>query len=534
MHLTYRPCGWRFQIRIPRDLEALIGTSPIRLNIGPLAKRRAARVARLLAGHAEALFVACHTGARMTKDELIAELQRMLISALDAVDHVALQADRRQARELNALTLATASERLTGQMEVDARLQAIGTGISALHGRISALPKDQRGTIGEQLAELSALVKTSLDGGPERPLLLDELDRWIELRAGHAADKKIKTDRARILDFVAFAGNRPVNRYRHSDFQAFANLLARVPAGYTKDARLRHMTRQEVADYNDSLAPARRLPTLAATAIEANYISPLAVFFRAMAADHDFRSPMADVGVTIPSTAKASVQRSPFSVSDLNVWFAAAASERRPDLKWLPLLATLTGARVGELIHLQGKDVYQLDTGLWVASLLTDITAADGSTSRRQIKNKPSRRLFALHGVLEQTDFFAYCASRKPEDWLFPHAFRHGKSLVADPADAASKRMNRQLRTVGIHRPLEATFHSTRHTAKDLMRVAKVDPRTADRQTGHAPKTVADSYGSKTLLPEEVEVLAALALPEGLDLAPYFVKRDRSGSDGKS
>lgn len=48
MHLTYRPSGWRFQIRIPRDLEALIGTSPIRLNIGPLAKRRAARVARLL------------------------------------------------------------------------------------------------------------------------------------------------------------------------------------------------------------------------------------------------------------------------------------------------------------------------------------------------------------------------------------------------------------------------------------------------------------------------------------------------------
>ncbi len=286
----------------------------------------------------------------MTKDELIAELQSMLISALDAADHVKRQADRRQARELNALTLATASERLTGQMEVDARLQAIGTGISALHGRISALPKDQRGTIGEQLAELSALVKTSLDGGPKRPLLLDELDRWIELRAGHAADKKIKTDRARILDFVAFAGNRPVNRYRHSDFQAFANLLARVPAGYSKEPQLRHMTRQEVADYNDSLSPARRLPTLAGTAIEANYISPLAVFFRAMAAEHEFRSPMADVGVTIPSTAKASVQRSPFTVSDLNVWFAAAASERRPDLKWLPLLATLTGARVGELI----------------------------------------------------------------------------------------------------------------------------------------------------------------------------------------
>lgn len=534
MHLTYRPSGWRFQIRIPRDLEAFVGTSPIRLNIGPLAKRRAARVARLLAGHAEALFVACHTGARMTKDELIAELQRMLISALDAADHVKRQADRRQARQLNALTLAAASERLTGQMEVDARLQAIGTGISTLHGRISALPKDQRGNIGEQLAELSALVKTSLDGGPARPLLLDELDRWIELRAGHAADKKIKTDRARILDFVAFAGNRPVNRYRHSDFQAFANLLARVPAGYTKEAQLRHMTRQEVADYNDGLPPARRFPTLAGTAIEANYFSPLNMFFKAMAADHEFRSPLADFGVTIPSTAKPSAQRSPFTVAELNMWFAAAAKERRPDIKWLPILGALTGARVGELIHLQGKDVYQIDNGLWVASLLTDIAVSDGSTSKRQIKNKTSRRLFALHSILEQTDFFTYCASRKPDEWLFPHAFRHGKAVVADPADAASKRMNRQLRSVGIHRPLEATFHSTRHTFKDLLRLGKIDPRTADRQTGHAPKTVADSYGSQTLLPEEVEVLAALALPDGLDLSPYFVKRDRSSSGAKS
>lgn len=77
---------------------------------------------------------------------------------------------------------------------------------------------------------------------------------------------------------------------------------------------------------------------------------------------------------------------------------------------------------------------------------------------------------------------------------------------------------------VGIHKPLESTFHSTRHTAKDIMRVAKVDTRTADLQTGHSMKTIADAYGSKKLRAEEVEVLAALPLPEGLDLTPYFPK----------
>ena len=43
------------------------------------------------------------------------------------------------------------------------------------------------------------------------------------------------------------------------------------------------MTRQEVADYNDGLPAARRFPTLAGTAIEANHFSPLNMFFRAMA-----------------------------------------------------------------------------------------------------------------------------------------------------------------------------------------------------------------------------------------------------------
>lgn len=209
------------------------------------------------------------------------------------------------------------------------------------------------------------------------------------------------------------------------------------------------------------------------------------MFFKSMAAEYDFRSPLADMSPTIPNSASESVQRVPFTVAELNVWFAAAARETRPDLKWLPLLATLTGARVGELIHLQGKDVYKINETQWVADLTTDLVI-EGEQTERQIKNKSSRRLFGLHSVLRQTAFFDHCAKRKDEDWLFPHAFKHGKELVKDPADAASKRLNGRLEKLGIRQPNEKTFHSSRHTAKDIMRVGRIDPRTADRQTGHA------------------------------------------------
>jgi hypothetical protein len=90
--------------------------------------------------------------------------------------------------------------------------------------------------------------------------------------------------------------------------------------------------------------------------------------------------------------------------------------------------------------------------------------------------------------------------------------------------DATSKRLNRQLKTAGIHRKIESTFHSSRHTAKDIMRVAKIDERIHDKQTGHAPKNVSGGYGDPLLLQEEIEIIRALTLPEGLDLTPYLVR----------
>lgn len=528
MHLTLRKSGWRFQIRIPRDVEPVFGPSPIRLNLGLLAKRHALRTARLLTGRAESVFMLCRKGAGMTedaRDNLVEELHELLLSVMQTSREALDTAEQRRKNDLYLLELRLLTERSAEQKHFGKRLNVLKGHLVDLQDTVSRLPKSARDRVADQVAELSNLVRQSLDGGPPRPLASEELKRWTTyIRKGHAADKKVRTDQNRITDFLDFAGDRPVNKYRYSDFQSFANLLVRVPANYVKEPKTRNMTRQEAADYNDNLPPARRFETLTEKAINTNYFSPLRMFFRTMAAEHDFRSPLSDIGVTIPIDAKESVERSPFTVEELNIWFRATANEKRADLKWLPLLGTLTGARVGELIFLQGKDVYQVGNGWWVADLTTSLDIPDGSKKKRQIKNKTSRRLFALHEVFTQVGFIDYCLSRKHDDWLFPAAFWHGKERVKDPAGAASKRLNIRLEAVGIHKPLEATFHSTRHTAKDIMRIAKIDQRTADRQTGHAPRTEGERYGKKTLRNEEVEVLAVLPLPEGLDLSPYYQK----------
>lgn len=525
MHVSQRKSGWRFQLRVPTDLEGIFGASPIRLNLGVIPKRQALRIARLLAGHAESVFMGSRTRGHMSeqaREDLIEELQELLLDALDTAESAIAAAEERRVREVKAVALRMMTERVREQQEVRTRIRDLRGGVDRLHETVSRLPKAHRNALSAQIDELTGLIRQHLEGGPRRPNALPELERWLSLRQGHASSKKVQTDGNRIRDFIEFAGDRPVNTYRYSDIQGFANVLARVPANYSKMEHLKHMTRAEAAAYNDRLPPARRMPTLTGTAIDANYVSPLRMFFRAMAAEHDFRSPLADVGIVIPHDARGSIEREPFAVADLNAWFRFAAQESRPDLKWLPLLGTLTGARIGEMIFLQGKDVYEISPGYWVADLATELHNPDGGVAQRPLKNKSSRRVFALHEVLIEAGFIDYCRTREANEWLFPHAFRYGKKLVADPADAASKRLNRQLREIGIHKKLERTFHSARHTAKDIMSIAKVDRRIADRQTGHAPQTVGDTYGSKRMRADEVEVLAALPLPEGLDVSPYF------------
>lgn len=374
------------------------------------------------------------------------------------------------------------------------------------------------------MSSLSDMMRQMLPGAAKGPLLSVTVADWINLQTNKGTDpRRVRTLEARIENFIGFAGDKPVDTYTFSDFQTFANVLVRVPENWSKRRETKTGTLAQAADYNDSLPERRRASTLTGASIESNYLSPLRGIFAYLSAEYRFQNPLS-APVAISSTATGSVTREPFTVEQLNTWFAAAAAERRPDLKWLPLLGTVTGARVGELVFLQGKDVYEITPGLWVADLTTDLLTPEGKALERKVKTKLSSRTFALHQVLIDAGFVDYAKSRADDEWVFPHAFHsgNGRGAVERPADAASKRLNRQLRELGIHKPYEQTFHSSRHTAKDIMSIAKIDERTSDRQTGHAPKTVSRRYGKSQLRVDEVQVLAALPLPEGLDVTPYM------------
>ena len=454
-------------------------------------------------------------------DQVMAEQDRL--HAIELENHelrikaAAIERDNAFKREVNDVyssflnTQATILETLQRPASASVTPDPVIPGLEALADKIASLNKS---------------VEIMLDGGRPGPLLSVALEEWFSVRCGLGIDqKKIDTDYNRIKDFIRFSGDRPINKYGFLDFQSFANLLARVPASHSVKPQFRGMSQVEAAFLNAGLPSDQRHKTLTEKTIETNYLSPLNMIFHDMCAHYGFSSPLANVTVRISQDARDSTVRQPFEVAELNRWFAFAAKEDRGDNKWLPLLGTVTGARIGELIHLQRKDIYQVEGGIWVLDLTTDLTDIKGLPVARSLKNKFSKRIIAIHQAIVDAGFIDYVMSFPKDGRIFPWAFHFGKKEVKRPADAASKRLNAQLKKVGIHKEIESTFHSTRHTAKDIMRVAKIDQRTHDKQTGHAPKTVSDSYGATKLVREELEVLAVLPLPDGLDLTPYMAVR---------
>lgn len=489
------------------------------------------------------------------RDAIIAELTDMVEALIANAHEVEVLHEKHLAVEVENTERRMLLEESRRQKVLGAKLKTLGKTIADVQPQLNQVIQQQQQSrddgrssenpaslellmesflaMNQQVADLSARVQTSIEG-PTRPLASEALETWTEVRRKTKVDpKKITTDYNRVTDFITFAGDKPLDKYTFLEFQRWSNLLARVPKNMSVVPHLKGKTHQQAADYNDRLKIPR--PTMTTKTIETNYFSPLKHFFRQMAAEHRFQSPFGDADVRMDG--RSSVKRRPFKVEQLNIWFAHAAQEGRADMMWLPLLGAITGARIAELIFLQGRDIYQMENAFtgakyWIIDLRFALIAEDGGFEERKTKTPTSKRIIALHEIFTEVGFIDYAKSRRDADWLFPASFYHGKERVADPPRAASKRMNRMLKDVGIHKPMERVFHSTRHTAKDIMRLARVDDRTNDLQTGHAFKTVSRGYGAKDLeeLPTEIEVLTALPLPEGLDLGPYLDQKGRRKS----
>ena len=317
--------------------------------------------------------------------------------------------------------------------------------------------------------------------------------------------------------FLEIVGDHPINYYLPIHLQDFATILGRVPTNRTKYPIFTGLTLRQIADKNDQLPASERIKRLAESTIKSHLSEIKMIWSQATASVKD-AAKFNDFNVTMPVAASASIDREGLPTPSINKWLADAvrpAIMAKPHKAWLPLVGFLTGMRLSELVYLQSKDLVNIG-GNEVIDLRLPLLIR-GKEVSRPLKTKTSVRIVAIHPLLRECGFIDFLKGQRGRDgFVFPH-FHTAK----DPADAAQKQMGNWMVTLGIHVTQQQVFHSLRHNAKAWFRIHAGDT-VADRQCGHAAKTIGAAYGFKSLEPEEVEKIMAIPAPRDVDFTPFI------------
>lgn len=511
-HLWRRSSGWTYQRRVPKHLVNSFG-AVIRAPLGRLSAQVAKEQARLISVRLDALWsteivsgdgAEGADGVRLPKaDELVAELFGAL-------------AKHRQTMQRAADVMGMLNrQRLTAVEERDAKAQ-----------ESEKLAKEGK--------RLKGAVAALADGRePPEPLPLFSIQATSAIDA--KAEAKPESTYPPKLRNVARAwvlvmGDREVDEYRPSEIQDFANKLKKFPRNWAVTPRYRTMTADQVIEDTEraikrAADAEKELPKLFSQTNIKEYSAQVGHLFHLIRAAfpkqvNDFqRAPL-----VIPSEAREAAARGSVPVPAMNLWFRAAAKERRPDDRYLPVVGAVTGARLSELVYLRAGDLKEM-YGRLILDLIDDAEGVLESDQKRRLKTLQSRRRVVLHEAIRETGFVEWARSLPSESWMFPRLHvRNGQTAVERPHGAASKRMTRQMQDLGIHVPYVCVYHSLRHGIKDWHLWAKIADRTSRLQSGHAFADVAQSYGSKELLEHEIHELATMPLLPGLDLSPYTKK----------
>ena len=157
---------------------------------------------------------------------------------------------------------------------------------------------------------------------------------------------------------------------------------------------------------------------------------------------------------------------------------ALLAPEAPQALKWLCVIAVVTGARLGELCQLKRSDVMDHDGATFVRF-----------APPMQLKNPASERSVPLHADVFRLGFRDHLATLGPRRPRVPL-----QTLRAPNERCGRKTFNRWLGRSGIKTP-KTNFHSFRHSWTDIAARSGMDYQHRERLIGHTLAGEASRYG---------------------------------------
>jgi hypothetical protein len=354
-------------------------------------------------------------------------------------------------------------------------------------------------------------------------------DQYVAIREGAGATKgTLSTVRTRVQVFKDLMGDRPLDCYVPMDLQQYVNELQYLPVQYNREGAdhemLRAMGARTAVDINKR---DRTWEPLGIKTMQDGYVQIVKAIIGTATGLHRLRDPFAGYKVRWPDDAKPSVKRETLDYEKLDRVLRLGVDSGYLDDAMMGPLCLLSTRRIGILPYIRGCDIVEKHG--------VDIIRVNGivfDDVRKVYKVVPyktgdSLRFFVLHNKFRQCGFVEWARSQG-DGFLF-----RTLQNCEDPADAASKRMNRLLKRGGAAGMNIEVAHSMRHGGKDVLIDEEIPPEAARLQMGHRPSDDHSGYGTRVELNrKQCQELAHFELPGEINWSMF--RRARLRCDGEA
>lgn len=172
-------------------------------------------------------------------------------------------------------------------------------------------------------------------------------------------------------------------------------------------------------------------------------------------------------------------------------WIGSHRRDRisQATVRWVILIALMTGARLEEIGQLQTEDIGDED-GIWAFNISD--RDPNGTPTEKRLKDALAERVVPVHRRLVDLGFLRFVARCRANGarWLIddlkPDRAGHRTHMLSCRLARIIDRVSTDPRLV---------FHSFRHSFKDIGRACGIADSVNDQLTGHAPRTVGRRYG---------------------------------------
>lgn len=335
---------------------------------------------------------------------------------------------------------------------------------------------------------------------PDAPLTIREASeifwrhKFDTLTLSAKTERKYRAALEHVVKYLG--GGRPIGTVKRIDCMQFRNVLARLPANFTKRVG-KERSLEEAADFADE----NGLPKMAFET-QTTYLNMMLRFVKwAHNEEHIQHIKLGDIEPLATKGRPESKRRS-FTVNELQKIFNAPVytgcfddeyrfARAGPNIirrsrYWVPLIALFTGMRLGEILQLTTEHIRKSDAGTDFIVLTPDM----------RLKTPDSQREVPIHSLLVAFGFLGFVEGKraKGESELFDDV-----PLASDGTRSTlfSKRFASFLRSVGIKDVSPGScFHMFRHTMKDALDRGQVPEEHSDAICGWSRgKKMGRKYG---------------------------------------